>query len=56
MKKAQYALYLRGFKNAPIENVRLSDCDLAGVAKPNIIENVIGLEMKNVRINGKLEE
>lgn len=55
MKKAQYALYLRGFKNAPIENVRLIDCDLQGVAKPSVIENVKGLEMKNVRINGKLE-
>ncbi len=56
MKKAQYALYLRGFKNAPIENIRLIDCDLAGVAKPSVIENVRGLQMKNVRINGKLEE
>jgi hypothetical protein len=54
MKKAQYALYLRGFKSAPVENVRLVDCDLEGVAKPNVVENVKDLELRNVRINGKL--
>ena len=52
--KAQYALYLRGFKNAPIENVRLSDCDLKGVEKQSVVENVKGLSYKNVRINGNL--
>lgn len=54
MKKARYALYLRGFRNAPIEDVRLVDCDLDGVAQPNVIENVKALELRNVRINGKL--
>jgi hypothetical protein len=52
--KAQYALYLRGFKNAPIENVRVSDCELNGVEKPDVIENVKDLVLRNVRINGKL--
>jgi polygalacturonase len=52
--KAQYALYLRGFKSAPIENIRLSDCDLKGVEKQSVIENVTGLSYKNVRINGNL--
>jgi len=51
--KAQYALYLRGFKGAPIEAVRLTDCDLNGVEKPNVIENVNRLDLHNVRINGK---
>ncbi len=52
--KAQYALYLRGFKNAPIENVRVADCELNGVEKPDVIENVKDLVLRNVRINGKL--
>jgi polygalacturonase len=55
-EKAKYALYLRGFKNAPIENVRLSDCEFNGVAMPNVVENVKGLEFGNVRVNGKLIE
>ena len=54
--KAQYALYLRGFKKAPITGVRLVDCDLTGIEKPNVLENVQGLELDNVRINGKLVE
>ncbi|HEY2914106.1 MAG TPA: glycoside hydrolase family 28 protein [Candidatus Angelobacter sp.] len=53
-KKAQYALYLRGFKNAPIGDVRLMDCILQGVEKPSVVENVRGLQLSNVRINGKL--
>jgi hypothetical protein len=52
--KAQYALYLRGFKNAPIENVRVADCELNGVEKPDVTENVKDLVLHNVRINGKL--
>lgn len=53
-QKAQYALYLRGFKNAPIEGIRLGDCDFKGVAKPNVVENVKDISLRNVRVNGKL--
>jgi polygalacturonase len=56
MNKAQYALYLRGFANAPIRGVSLSDCRFEGVAKPNLVEHVEGLELRNVRINGKVVE
>jgi polygalacturonase len=52
--KAQYALYLRGLKKAPIRDVRLVDCELKGIDKPNVIENVENLALRNVRINGKL--
>jgi polygalacturonase len=52
-KRAQYALYLRGFKNAPIENISLVDCDFGGVEKGNLVENVRGISLNNVRINGK---
>jgi polygalacturonase len=52
--KAKYALYLRGFKNAPIEGVSLVDCDFEGVSQPNMIENVNNLALRNVHINGKL--
>ena len=55
-RKAQYALYLRGLKNAPIEDIRLVDSDLQGVQKDNVVENVSHLKLSNVRINGKLVE
>jgi polygalacturonase len=53
-RKAQYALYLRGFANAPIAGVHLTDCDFEGVTQPNVIENVTDLAFHSVRINGKL--
>jgi hypothetical protein len=53
-RKAQYALYLRGFKHAPIEGVRVVDCDFDGVSKQDVIENVTGFSLHNVRENGKL--
>jgi polygalacturonase len=54
MNKAQYALYLRGFKNAPIRGVSLVDCDFGGVEKENLLEFVEDLTLRNVRINGKV--
>jgi polygalacturonase len=51
--KSEYALYLRGFENAPVEEVSLVDCDFRGVEKPDVVENVKGLELRNVRINGR---
>jgi polygalacturonase len=55
MKKAEYALYLRGFKTAPIKDVAILDCDFGGVAKPNLLENAEGISIRNVKINGKVE-
>jgi polygalacturonase len=52
-RKAQYALYLRGFNRAPIDGVRVVDCELNGVSKPDVIENVAGLALHNVKENGK---
>jgi polygalacturonase len=56
VQQSKYALYLRGFKNAPIENVRITDSDFAHVTKPNVVENVDGIVLRDVRINGKLIE
>jgi polygalacturonase len=53
-KKSQYALLLRGFKNAPISGVRIEDCTFEGVAKDDLLENVKGIELRNVRVNGKV--
>ncbi len=52
MKKAEHALYLRGFAHSPIRGVSVVDCDFGTVAKPNRLEHVEGLSMRNVRVNG----
>jgi hypothetical protein len=54
MRQARYALYLRAFPNAPIEDMRLSDCDFAGVDKASVMENVKDISFSHVRINGRL--
>ena len=51
-KKSKYALYLRGYEDAPIENIRLVDCAFDQVAKPDVLEHVKGLVRRNVRVNG----
>jgi polygalacturonase len=53
-KRSKYALYLRGFKNAPITDILLEDCAFDNVAKPNVAENVHDVTLRNVRINGRV--
>lgn len=47
---------LRGFQSDPMEDIHLTDCDFKAVEKRNVVENVRGLELRDVRINGKLVE
>src|SRR5437588_650862 len=54
--QTKHALDLRGFADAPIENVALADCDFGGVTSANVVENVRNLSLKNVKINGKMVE
>jgi polygalacturonase len=53
-QKTQYALNFRGYPADPIFNVKVSHCKFNGVANPNLIENVTGLKVDDVSINGKL--
>src|SRR5438552_4884780 len=52
--KSARVLDLQGFKTAPIYDVRLEHCTFDNVAKENVVKNVQGLELRNVRVNGKL--
>jgi polygalacturonase len=53
-KKSKYALFLRGFEDAPITDVCLKNCKLDNVREPDVISNVKNLVLENVTINGKL--
>ena len=44
-ERSKYALYLRGYPDAPISGVRISDCTFRNVARPDVIENVTGLSL-----------
>ena len=53
VKKCANPWSLRGFQNAPIRNIRLKDCSFDTAAKPAVSENVEGLALDNVTVNGK---
>lgn len=52
-KQAKYALNVRGFPNAHIQDLHLENCTFERVEKPNVIENVDGLSLAGVKVNGK---
>jgi polygalacturonase len=52
-QRSRYALYLRGYENAPISGVRIAHCAFNNVAQADVIENVKGVEMVDVTRNGK---
>jgi polygalacturonase len=51
-RKSNYALYLRGYEHAVIDNVRIVDCRFDGVAKPDVVDHVTRLVLRNVVRNG----
>lgn len=53
-QKCRYALYLRGFAAAPIQDVTLADCTFDATATSNVVEHVTGLKLADVRINHHL--
>jgi polygalacturonase len=53
VKKCANAWSIRGFKNAPISNIRLKNCTFENAAKAAVTENVQGLTLENVTVNGK---
>jgi len=49
-KVAAQGLSMRGYKNAPIRDVRLRHIRIEKVSKPNVVENVEGLVQEDVKI------
>jgi polygalacturonase len=52
-RKSRHALLLRGYAHDPIRDVRVVDCAFDGVEKPDVLEGVADLTLRNVRINGQ---
>jgi hypothetical protein len=50
---AERALDVRGFPDAKIRGLRLDRCTIQTASKPNVIENVEGLALSDVTVNGK---
>jgi len=52
-QKSTYALYLRGYEKATIDDIRIIDCTFDSVAKPDVVEHVTHLVERNVTVNGQ---
>jgi polygalacturonase len=52
--KSKHGFDIQGLAHAPVYDVRLSDCVLENVENGNVIANIKGATLKNVRLNGKL--
>lgn len=53
VETAQRAMALRGYPDDPVRDVRLSHVDFRRTALPDVIENVDGLVLRDVRENGE---
>ena len=53
VRKCRAAISIRGYKDAPVRDVRLRDCVFEQAAQGNVLENVEGLKLENVTVNGK---
>jgi polygalacturonase len=51
--KSRYAVSLKGYKSAPLRDISLTRCTFDHVEKENVIQNVTGLHVSDVTINGK---
>jgi polygalacturonase len=52
--KSKHAMDVQGLPGAPVLNLRLVDCTFDNVAEGNIVKNVNGATLDNVKINGRL--
>ncbi len=50
--ESEYALYLIGYEDDPIRDVKLVNCRFENVEKDSVIENVEDLILEDVFING----
>jgi polygalacturonase len=52
-REAKYAVYARGFADAPIRNIHIEHCTFENLSRQNVVENVQGLRFDGVTMNGK---
>jgi hypothetical protein len=53
-KKSKYALQLRGFPDSPMNNIHFERCNFENVPTADVVENVKGLTLTDVSVNGKI--
>jgi polygalacturonase len=51
--KSKCAVSLKGYKSAPLQDISLMRCTFENVAQANVIQNVTGLRLSDVTVNGR---
>jgi polygalacturonase len=54
-RKSRYAISLAGYERSPVTNFNLDNCRFEGVQEGNMVRHYKNLNMKNVYINGQLQ-
>lgn len=52
--KCQYGVDIQGLDGAPVEDIKITNSTFDNVAKGNVVKNVNGIQLKNVKYDGKL--
>jgi len=52
--KSKYAVDIQGLSNAPVYDVTIANSAFENVSDGNIVKNLNGLKLDNVRVNGKV--
>lgn len=47
-----YGIFVNAYKESPVENLRIINCDIRGVKTPMKIDHVKDFKLQNVKING----
>lgn len=55
-KRSQFAVWIKGDPNNPVENIRIVDSNFENVKKENFLEGVKDLTTSGVTINGKIQD
>jgi polygalacturonase len=53
VRKCKSAMSIRGYKDAPVRDVRLRDCVFEEASQKEVLENVEGVKLERVTVNGK---
>lgn len=53
-KGGKYGIYVHAYKESPVENLRIVNCNIRGVNTPLQVDHVKNFTLKNVRINGEI--
>lgn len=52
--KSKFGVDIQGLDNAPVSNVSIANSSFENVANGNIVKNLRGLKIENLRVNGRL--